>query len=106
MITLWFDGLMITTITKRDFYGLFDLLLEKSGSVSIHHRNLAEKTLNNLSAPLSDLFKVKETKYSLRERMSLVSNNVKTTNFDINRISYLGQEIWDQIPVEIKESKT
>ena len=100
---------MITRITNLDIYGLFGLLLEKAGSVSTHHRNLqllAEKALNNLSAPLSDLFKVKETKHILRKRMSLVSNNVKTTNYGINHISYLGTENWDQIPVEIKESET
>ena len=100
---------MVTRITNRDIYGLFGLLLEKAGSVSTHHKNLqllAEKALNNLSAPLSDLFKVKETKHILRKRMSLVSNNVKTTNYGINHISYLGTKNWDQIPVEIKESET
>ena len=100
-------------IVYKDNISSFALLLEKSGSVSIHHRNLQalaidiDKVLNNLSSPLmSVLFKLKETKYNLRNGSALVSTNKKTTNFGINSISYLAPKIWDQVPEEIKDSNS
>ena len=98
-------------IVYKDNISSFALLLEKSGSVSIHHRNLQAlaidiyKVLNNLSSPLmSVLFKLKETTYTLGNVRALVSTNKKTTNFGINSI--LAPKIWDQVPEEIKDSKS
>ena len=61
-------------IVYKDNNSSFNQLLEKSGSVSIHHRNLRVlaieiyKGLNKLSSHLmTELFKVKETKYSFRK---------------------------------------
>ena len=78
-------------IVYKDNISSFTLLLEKSGSVSIHHRNLQAlaidiyKVLNNLSSPLiSILSKLKETTYNLRNGRALVS-----TNSISNCISYL-----------------
>ena len=100
-------------IVYKDNISSFALLLEKSGSVSIHHRNLQAlaidiyKVLNNLSSPLmSVLFKLKETKYNLRNGSALVPTNKKTTNFGINSVSYLAPNIWDQVPEETKDSKS
>ena len=71
-------------IVYKDNISSFALLLEKSGSVSIHHRNLQAlaidiyKVLSNLSSPLmSVLFKLKETRYNLRNGRALVSTNKK-----------------------------
>ena len=100
-------------IVYKDNISSFTQLLEKSGSVSIHHRNLQAlaievyKALNNLSSPLmSDLIKLKEMRYNLRNTSALVSTNTKTTNYGINSISYLAPKIWDQVPTEIKNSKS
>ena len=75
-------------IVYNDNISSFTQLLEKSGSVSIHHRNLQAlaievyKALNNLSFPLmSDLIKLKETTYNLRNACTLVSTNKKTTKY-------------------------
>ena len=91
----------------------FDLLVEKSGSVRIHRSNLQYlaieifKALNHLSFPLmSELFKIKETKYGLRKGIALVSFNPKTTNYGINSISYLAPKVWDQIPDDIKKCES
>ena len=66
-------------IVYEDNISSFALLLEKSGSVSIHHRNLQAlaidiyKALNTLLSPLmSVLFKLKETTYNLRNVRVLV----------------------------------
>ena len=100
-------------IVYRDNTSSFDVLLERSGSVSIHHKNLQflaveiYKALNKLSSPLMlELFKVKDTKYSLRKGITLQPNKVKTTHFGINSISHLAPKIWDLIPDDIKECKS
>ena len=100
-------------IVYKDNISSFTQLLEKSGSVSIHHRNLQAlamevyKALNNLSSPLiSDLIKLKEKTYNLRNASPLVSTNTKTTIYGINSISYLAPRIWDQVPKEIKNNKS
>ena len=71
-------------IVYKDSISSFEQPLEKSGSVSIHHRNLQVlaieiyKALNELSSLLmSDLFKLKEIKYSFRNGSVLVSSNRK-----------------------------
>ena len=55
---------------------------------------------------MSVLFKLKETKYNLRNGSALVSTNKKKTNLGIKSISYLAQKIWDQVPEEIKDGKS
>ena len=121
---LWmcYDRLIHSTINKiherslrivyRDNISSFDLLLEKSGSVSIHHRNLQHlaieifKALKHLLSPvMPELFKIKETKYGLRYGITLVCINPKTTNYGINSISYLAPKVWDQIPDDIKKMR-
>ena len=52
---------------------------------------------------MSELFKIKKTKYGLRKGITLVSINPKTTNYGINSISYLAPEVWDQIPDNLKK---
>ena len=100
-------------IVYNDNISSFTQLLEKSGSVSIHHRNLQAlaieiyKSLSSLSSPLkSDLIKLKETTYNLPNALTLVSTNKKTTNYVINSISYLAPNIWDQVPDDIKNNKS
>ena len=68
-------------IVYADNNSSFEDLLEKSGSVSMHDRNLQQmareiyKALNNLSSTLmSELFRVKERKYNLRNDNALVPN--------------------------------
>ena len=60
------------SIVYRDNNSSFESLLEKSGSVTIHHRNLQLsaveffKAVNNLSPIMSELFEIKDMKYALR----------------------------------------
>ena len=55
---------------------------------------------------MSDLFKIKETKYKLRNKSILFSTKAKTTSYGINSITYMGPKIWNFVPDEIKESKS
>ena len=91
----------------------FQELLEKSGSVSIHDRNLQQlaieiyKALNNLSSSLmSELFMIKKNKYSLRNEGALISNYPKSVNYGINSISHLVPKIWELVPKEIRNYPT
>ena len=100
-------------IVYKDNTSSFSQLLEKSGSISIHHRNLQIlateicKALNKLSSPLmSELFKLKETKYSFCNGSVLVSSNMKTRTYGINSVTHLTPKICELVPEEIKISKS
>ena len=100
-------------ILYRDETSSFKVLLEKSKCVTVHHRNLQflateiYKAVNNLSSSLMfELFKIKENKYNLCRENTLVVNNVRTTRYGLDSISYLGPKIWDLVPDEIKKCST
>ena len=89
----------------------FDILLEKSKSEKIHHVNFnnslqISKVFNNLSPFLmSDLFSFRNTDYNLRGGSKRTSNTVKTV-YGTESISNLAPKIWEQVPDEIKDSKS
>ena len=100
-------------IVYNDNISSFEDLLTKSGSVSIHHRNLQNiaievfKALNNISSVLmSELFTFKEMVYNLRGADKLKTSNIRTTNYGSETISYLASKIWEQVPEEIKNSSS
>ena len=101
------------SIICRDNTSSFETLLEKSESVSIHHRNIQSlateifKSLNNVCpSTMSEVFKLTETKYELRTGINLQSNNPRTTSYGIDSVSHLAPKIWSQIPIQIKNCKT
>ena len=55
---------------------------------------------------MSELFKLKETKYELRTGNKLQSNIPRTTTYGIDIVSHLAPIIWSQIPTEIKNCRT
>ena len=55
---------------------------------------------------MSELFKIRDTKYNLRNRNILVSTNIKTTTYGTSSINYLAPKIWSLVPEEIKYSAT
>ena len=99
-------------IVYADNNSSFEDLLEKSGSVSMHDRNLQQmaiemyKALNDLSSThVSELIRVKERKYNLRNDNALVSDIPRSTKYVLNTISHLAPKIWEIIPNEIKSCK-
>ena len=55
---------------------------------------------------MSELFKVKETKYDLQTGNQLKSNVPCTTSYGIDCVSYLASKIWSQVPIDIKNCNT
>ena len=100
-------------IVYADNNSSFEDLLEKSGFVSMHDRNLQQmaieiyKALNDLSSTLiSELFRVIERKYNLWNDNALVSNIPHSTKYGLNTISHLAPIIWEIIPNEVKSCKS
>ena len=99
-------------IVYKDNLSSFESLLEKSGSVNVHYRNLQllaieiYKALNNISSSLmSENFQIKNIDYNLRNGSNLLSRNVKTVRYGKESISYLAPQIWNLVPKDIKNSK-
>ena len=81
--------------------------------MKVHYRNLQflateiYKALNKISSSLmSELFQIKNMNYNLRNGNVLVSRNVKTDRYGTESISYLAPLIWNQVPEDIKNSKS
>ena len=89
-------------------------LLEKDSSVSIHYRNLralATKMyrIYNGMAPetVTKIFPLRpQGQYNLRSWSDFTLPIVRTVNYEIESIRYLGPKIWERIPANIKEVGT
>ena len=92
----------------------FHDLLEKDSSVSIHHRNLRVLatemfSIYNGMAPeiVTEIFPFRpQDQYNLRSWSDFTLTIVRTVNYGIESIRYLGPQIWESIPANIKEVDT
>ena len=92
----------------------FHDLLEKNSSVSIHHRNLRDLVtemyrIHNGMAPENCdgnfPFKTPRT-INLRSWFNFTLPIIRTVNYEIESIRYLGPEIWESILANVKEVDT
>ena len=89
---------------------LFNELLEKDGSVSVHIRNIPivatemYKLVSNLPPPnMNRVFKLKSDKhYNLRQISQLSRSLVRSVYNKTESISYLDPKIWDILPNDYK----
>ena len=89
----------------------FHDLLEKVHSVSIRHKNLRASAtemyrIHNRMAPeivIEFLPLRSQRQYNLRSWSNFTPLFVRTVNYGIERIIYLGPKIWESIPSNIKE---
>ena len=89
----------------------FKDLLEKDGSVSVHHRNL-----RTLAAELFNVFKGlspvifaeafpvrQQSQYSMKNYSYFAMPRAKTVNHGLESLSYIVSKLWDSIPSHLKE---
>ena len=94
----------------------FDELLQRDGSVTIHHRNLQFlaieifKTIKDLSPSfMKDIFTKNKSAYSKNvsvntrtKSMFYNSSNPKTVNYGLETLRSLRPKVWDMVPNQVK----
>ena len=97
-------------IVYSDNQSIFEELLEKDSTVSVHQRNLhflateLYKVLNGLSPDLmKDVFPLNDDSgYSTRNKRTFKSRNVKTVRYGTDSLAYLAPKIWELVLNEMK----
>ena len=96
-------------LVYNDYDSTFNELLEKDGSVSIHHRNIHSLAIEMYKinqglnqSPLADMISIR-TDNTLRSDFSIPA--VRTENYGKNSVRYLGPLIWNMIPSTIKNAE-
>ena len=100
-------------ITYKDKSSIFQELLEKDNSVSIHHRNIQKlaieiyKVLHGFSPPiLNDIFVPVSRPYNFRRNDTLQRRRVNSVRHGTESISFLGPKIWDLVSSDIELSQS
>ena len=102
-------------LTYKDFNSIFQELLDKNKSVSIHHQRnlqvfaiLLYKIKNNLSPGIvREIFYANsQTHYDLRCNLEFQTINVHTVRYGTESLSFMANKIWPLIPTAIKNSPT
>ena len=93
----------------NDNVSIFEKLLEKDNSVTIHVRNLRilatelYKTKENLAAPIMhEIFEQRNIQYNLHSQTDFQLGSVKTVNCVLRALRYLGPKIWNIFPVVLR----
>ena len=96
-----------------DSVSSFEDLLDKDRSVSVHVKNIKTlaietfKVSNKLTVPLmNEIFVRRNNAYNVHKPSEFVRPKVHSIFHGKESISYLGPQIWDMIPVEMKNLTT
>ena len=100
-------------ITYEDNKSTFQELLNKDNSVSIYHRNFQVlatemfKIHRGLSPEiLREIFVSKTSSHNLRRNDTFQKRQVHSVYHGTESLSFLGQKIWDLVPVELKQTQS
>ena len=95
-------------IAYQDFTSSFGELLIKDNPVSIHQRNLqllvTKMTIN--PSFMKEIFVEREIQYNLRVINSVYARKPRTTAYGLETVSFLGQNLWRDLPLHIKKSQS
>ena len=96
-------------LVYNDFRASFSELLQRDNSVTVHQKNLQAlaiemfKVKNNLAPEImNNVFEIKEKSYNLRYNCDFTRRNVKTVKYGSESLSFLGPQIWNLVPKEIR----
>ena len=96
---------------STNFTSDFEVLLENSNEKPVHqkcrelHMIDVCKYLNGLSPDImSDIFKLRENTYNLRNFHIFESQNLRTKKFGLGSIAYRASQLWKNVPEEIRNS--
>ena len=89
----------------------FEVLLENSNEKPVHQKCIellmieVYKYLNGLSPDImSDIFKLRENTYNLRNFHIFESQNPRTKKFGLDSITYIASQLWKNFAEEIRNS--
>ena len=92
----------------------YEELLEKDGSVSIHHRNIQNLAIEmyKVKSELDPMIAanvfttIPENHYNLRNYNGFRLPFARAVYHGTESISYLGPKIWDIVPIELKNAQS
>ena len=94
-------------------FSSYEELLEKDGSVSIHHKNIRSLAIqmfqikNGQSLEIaSDILTQTTQNYNFRQNRDFRIRSVKSVHHGSESISYLGPKIWEIVPAKTKETNS
>ena len=97
-------------ITYQDHIFIFQELLNKDNSISIHHRNLQVlatemfKIHRGMSPDiLREIFVPKISSYNLHKNNTFERCQVHSVYHGTESLSFLGPKIWDLVPLDFKQ---
>ena len=100
-------------LIHNDKLSSYEELLEKDGSVSIHHKNIQSLAIEMFQIKhgqspeiVSDIFAQTTQHYNFRQNRDLRIRSVKSVYHGSESISYVRPKIWKIVPAKIKETNS
>ena len=99
-------------ITSQNKIADFNTLLLVSSSVSIDKRNLqllmieVYKTVQNVNPSfMKEIFVQKDRTHNIRNHLPMIIPKMRASSYEIERLSFLGCKLWNNLPNEFKSIK-
>ena len=100
-------------LIHNDKLSSYEELLEKDGSVSIHHKNIQSLAIEMFQIKhgqspeiVSDIFTQTTQHYNFRQNRDFRLCSVKSVYHGSESISYVGPKIWEIVLAKIKETNS
>ena len=97
-------------LIQQNYTSDFEVLLKNSNKKPVHQKCIqlvmieVYKCLNGLSPDImSDIFKLRENTYNLRNFHIFKSQNPRTKKFDLDNITYRTSHLWGNVPQEFRK---